>query len=280
MKKTYLLLLLQFICFYALSQTENQQINNRSLDKKILDKAILNVTYRQTSVSDVANPEKKKENIMLLEIGKNVSKYYDQQQYMADSLRAAHVKQKMNSDKSSKIIVPLLHGSIAENVFKNFPKNKITITDRIPFNTYQYEEDFVSPDWKLVGGSCTLCGYECKKALTTYRGRNYIAWYAPEITLSDGPWKFSGLPGLILKIEDEQKHYFFECIGIEQPKDKNIFFSLAYRYIHTTKEKFQKANQEFHKNPGAHMANSGLVQSEMPAHTYKEHPYNPIERSE
>ena len=48
------------------------------------------------------------------------------------------------------------------------------------------------------------------------RGRNYHAWFAPEIPLNEGPWKFNGLPGLILEVYDTQDHYHFTLIGMQQ----------------------------------------------------------------
>ena len=61
----------------------------------------------------------------------------------------------------------------------------------------------------------TVIGYLCQKATCYFRGRNYTAWFTTDIPISNGPWKFGGLPGLILKIYDNDKLYTFECIKIE-----------------------------------------------------------------
>lgn len=49
--------------------------------------------------------------------------------------------------------------------------------------------------------------FSCNKAKVTFRGRNWIAWYSTEIPYSFGPWKFNGLPGLILEIYDDTNRY-------------------------------------------------------------------------
>ncbi|MDT8348143.1 MAG: GLPGLI family protein, partial [Flavobacteriaceae bacterium] len=42
--------------------------------------------------------------------------------------------------------------------------------------------------------------FVCIKATTTFRGTNIEAWYAERINIPFGPWKFKGLPGLILEL--------------------------------------------------------------------------------
>lgn len=34
-------------------------------------------------------------------------------------------------------------------------------------------------------------------ATTQFRGLTYTAWFALDIPINEGPWKFHGLPGLI-----------------------------------------------------------------------------------
>ena len=52
-------------------------------------------------------------------------------------------------------------------------------------------------------------------------GRNWIAWYTTDIPIQDGPYKFNGLPGLILKINDETGSHSFQFIGIKKIKSIN-----------------------------------------------------------
>lgn len=84
--------------------------------------------------------------------------------------------------------------------------------------------------WKILEETRELSGFLVHKATTKFRGRNYIAWYTPEIPLPYGPWKFNGLPGLILEVYDEDKIFYLAAkkININQstkcdpPIDKNI----------------------------------------------------------
>lgn len=69
--------------------------------------------------------------------------------------------------------------------------------------------------WEIRPVQDTILSYACTRADIHYAGRDYTAWYAPEIPIPDGPWKLQGLPGLILKAEDKEGFFLFEAIGLE-----------------------------------------------------------------
>src|SRR5690554_1031099 len=56
--------------------------------------------------------------------------------------------------------------------------------------------------------------YNCEKVKTTFRGRTYEIWYTSEIPMASGPWKFNGLPGLILSVKDLAGIYSWEVSSI------------------------------------------------------------------
>ncbi|MFZ1558862.1 MAG: GLPGLI family protein, partial [Saprospiraceae bacterium] len=61
------------------------------------------------------------------------------------------------------------------------------------------------------------------KATTKYGGRKYLAWFTPEIPVMDGPYVFAGLPGLIVRIKDDQDFYIFEATEIQVGR-QSIFY--------------------------------------------------------
>ncbi len=72
--------------------------------------------------------------------------------------------------------------------------------------------------WVLQKETKKIGNFSCQKATTTFRGRNYIAWFAKEIPVPFGPWKFKNLPGLILEIYDTENvfHIIVQKIKIGQ----------------------------------------------------------------
>ncbi|MFC3160143.1 GLPGLI family protein [Chryseobacterium arachidis] len=104
----------------------------------------------------------------------------------------------------------------------------------------------------------------CKKAEVTFKGRNWIAWYSPEIPLSYGPYKFSGLPGLIIKITDDKGEFDFELVkSIPTAKLKGKLITVKKsRYteaIETTQAKLKETLKNAEANATAVLASQGTT---------------------
>ena len=79
-------------------------------------------------------------------------------------------------------------------------------------------------NWKISAERERVLGYLAQKATTFFGGREWTAWFTPEISIADGPYKFHGLPGLILKISDKTNTHSFEIISVQ--KQKSNYFIL------------------------------------------------------
>ncbi|MFC6267747.1 GLPGLI family protein [Frigoriflavimonas asaccharolytica] len=81
--------------------------------------------------------------------------------------------------------------------------------DIIGENTYfVYDQNVPRPNWKIdYKNSKTFAGFLCYKAEAVFRGSKIIAYFSKEIPYSSGPYKFFGLPGLILDVRVEGKDY-------------------------------------------------------------------------
>lgn len=133
-----------------------------------------------------------------------------------------------NDSLKSKIVTEFFNGNGQGNL--RFPDpaklsrfNKTIIKNIASDSTIQEEKYHVSTfqivstcklKWKMEKETKTILGFVCKKASLDFGGRKWTAWYSESIPISDGPYKFHGLPGLILSINDEKKEYSFEIKGI------------------------------------------------------------------
>ena len=139
-------------------------------------------------------------------------------------------------------------------IIKDKKSNQLTIYDKVFIDNYVYSEQAPSFKWNLTDEESIICGYKCKKATCRFRGRQWIAWYSEEIQINDGPWKFSGLPGLILQVEDTKEEHIFTAIAIQQ-QCSNIYVEKR-NHIKTSREKFNAELKKFKENARQYIAGS------------------------
>lgn len=193
----------------------------RRMETSVVDSGSIRIYYafNATDITD----EKTYDDIQRLEIGTKLSRYYSYYLHRNDSLIKDFNKKNPKAES-----VPMQPGEVGKkgytwslliwsDFFKFFSENTLTEYATMPWNVphYQYSEDIPAQEWELRDDTATIAGYLCQNATCRFRGRNYEAWFAPEIPVSNGPWKFGGLPGMILKVGDEDQLYVFECIKIE-----------------------------------------------------------------
>lgn len=101
-------------------------------------------------------------------------------------------------------------------------KDKLTGYYSFPMYLNKYNatcaEGFPLQKWKMKEETKMICNYRCQKAVCHFRGRDFTAWFTSDIPIIYGPWKFGGLPGLILRLSDSAGEYTFECVKIERKK--------------------------------------------------------------
>lgn len=125
---------------------------------------------------------------------------------------------------------------------------EIIFKDIIASRDVVVKEEKINFNWKLYKETKKIGSYKCKKAITYFRGRNYIAWYAEDLATTAGPAKFYGLPGLILEIYDENKIFHVQAKKINL-KSENLNFSKKVEWIKKSKkidikEYFKQKNNE------------------------------------
>ena len=246
-----------------------------------LDCAYLNVHYRQLIRKDKLFPEELTGSDMVLQIGEQVSKYSNYRFLVNDSIMTEELRcPKLNiTNILNQATMRTKNAGDRSVVIKNYPKGQYWVRVPVLLNKYIYMEREPVFDWIFTSDTLTVLGYLCKKATCLFRGRYYTAWYAPDIPLSNGPWKFNGLPGLILKVEDADRDYSFECTALYRVGWKSpIYLSKRKKDIETTREKFRQAEKAAMSNPNAVIGNSGLVTVPKGEKIVtKILPYNPIE---
>lgn len=82
-----------------------------------------------------------------------------------------------------------------------------------------YRQELMPPEiWQIHADTATLSGLKSFRAECKYGGREWTAWFSPEVPVSEGPSKFGGLPGLIVKLESADGDYQFILQSLERLK--------------------------------------------------------------
>ena len=101
-------------------------------------------------------------------------------------------------------------------IFRSISDNQMTVYDKagsLEFGVYT--EPLGEIQWEISDSTKTVLGYNCVMATANYHGRDWTAWFAPDIPLQEGPWKLIGLPGLILEASESTGQHSFEATGLE-----------------------------------------------------------------
>lgn len=131
------------------------------------------------------------------------------------------------------------------------PKSEVEVYGKAVDNHYRYSEPFDEMSWEMTDSVRSVLGYECSQAKTMYHGRTWIAWFTPEIPVSTGPWKFRGLPGIILEAYDSDKDYCFVATGMEKSTEEIRPVYSKDQYEKSDRKAMLRLQRKFIENPMA-----------------------------
>ncbi|SHF86221.1 GLPGLI family protein [Chryseobacterium sp. OV279] len=99
--------------------------------------------------------------------------------------------------------------------------------------------DNEAPKWKIVNDFKKINKMNCQKAVADYKGRKWEAWFSKDFPVSDGPYKFTGLPGLVVSVKDSENDHVFDLVQIKKistvtsfiPKNNKQMTHTEYRKL-------------------------------------------------
>lgn len=252
------------------------------VQKTVVDTAKLRLLYKCTYHPDTANLKRESELWRLLQVGIHATKEWTQGAERLDSLRDASAAQ----GRTWMEILPLYMGALSQQVrdyqmiLVDMRSGVLTEQNNIVVDEYLYEEPIPAQRWKSLPGDTTLLDYPCRRAKTHFRGRDFIAWYTEELPFSVGPWKFSGLPGLILCVYDTQRHYVYEAVGLEYAKaGELIYLSPRSSEQRVSRHDYLQGKAAYARDPASYMRQiPGVIYSKETLRRMKPRAYNPLER--
>lgn len=177
---------------------------------------------------------------MVLDINPNETKYYDN-----TFLEKEEENKKYNSENTN--------WTEQIPVVRKKESNKNTNYEMISWQLYSYPTDD-KINWKLSTETKTYQKLSLQKATTNFGGRKWTAWFTKEFPFSEGPYKFQGLPGLNILLQDEKNQYNFSFIEnkkLDKTYDTSNFLEVRYgnKPLPVTEKILNKKKIEYYNDP-------------------------------
>ena len=184
MKKINLTFALLIQAILTFSQTYTQGC--ASIEKSnVLDHAKYRITYcLKFKYSN--NDKEYNQDTRIVQIGTKVVKDYSDRLLHYDTLATSNFKKGRPTPHLSDAVFPY-------EIINHYSSQGTLVNYRMFFQlgTLRYLEQFVKQNWSLTNGTTiTILDHKCHKATLTFGQRVYTAWYAPDIPIHYGPYKF------------------------------------------------------------------------------------------
>ncbi|REC72165.1 GLPGLI family protein [Chryseobacterium elymi] len=241
-----------FIALFALASAQDSKES-----KETANRFFYELTFKPKK--DSAKMDKV---ITILDItDKNRSIYQDYTVIAQDSIMKVEIEAMQKAGIMKDLSKTIKTPKISARIYKSYPGMKVQYVDKIangftPSNI-GYSED-LKFNWNILNDKQKIGEYNTQKATTEFGGRKWTAWFSTDLPFQDGPYKFFGLPGLIVKIEDDQKNYSWVLQGNKKVKDyteysyiENLMQAKGGKVNELSREKFEKTFSDFKKDPFA-----------------------------
>ncbi|MCG2792648.1 MAG: GLPGLI family protein [Weeksellaceae bacterium] len=178
---------------------------------------------------------------MVLDIGKEETKFYDIEFLKIDSIR----KIKNENWMTNSVTQQLLKRKNGSNFNQNYKDNLFD---------YFLVESKDEMKWNVFPETKNVANYHLQKAETNFGGRNWIAWFTAEIPISEGPYTFRGLPGLVFEVSDVGNNYSYKLVNsttLDVEFDTNDFLETHYgkKPIKIAAEKLNEIKINYYNDP-------------------------------
>lgn len=176
------------------------------------------IMYEYRFISDLNKKDSADTELMYLDIKKDGSRFYSRQKAVSDSIRDAYIQKQLAAGVGNFSFKSSNDGKVVYSVSKSYPDFKTNLHTSLGQNRYDIT-DSKPMNWKIEPDKKKIDQFEVQKATLDFGGRMWIAWFSQDFPFQDGPYKFHGLPGLILEMEDSTGTHLFKFAGSKKFDD-------------------------------------------------------------
>lgn len=151
-------------------------------------------------------------------------------------------EEKLESPQPQGMVMVMVDTGGSDVLYKNTKENRYTSQNESFSKIFLIQDELKKIDWVLGSETKNIGDYTCFKATfkrevevvesgisinsdkefdenVTVEEREVVAWYTPQIPVSNGPGNYHGLPGLILEVNDGNQTLMCSKIVLN-PEDK------------------------------------------------------------
>jgi len=161
------------------------------------------------------------------------------------------------------VMVMVMGGNGSSDIlYKNISENRMAHKTELMGKVFLIKDNLEAYDWELTGETKNIGNYTCYKAVyekeeediqidmidgevkeeKVTKKRTLVAWYTPDIPISNGPSNYGGLPGLILEVNDGDQTIVCSEIILNPKEVKEIKEPTKGKTV--TREKFSEISLE------------------------------------
>jgi GLPGLI family protein len=179
------------------------------------DTAQIVVHYKFSHLRDTTNRSNPFTENMVLVIGKHAGVYRSYERQLSVAQDKKQTKEAFANSAGGPVMINR-HITGTGSEYYQYPNDKKMWRKELLFGSFLVTETLPAIDWRITGDTASFGGLHCQKATAHFKGRDYTAWFCPDLPLHIGPWKLNGLPGVIVDAYDATGDLRFAFDGVEK----------------------------------------------------------------
>jgi len=179
------------------------------------DTAQVLVHYKFSHVRDTNNRTHPYTENMVLFVGKAAGSYRSYDRQLQNQLYRRQMQEAITNSADGNI--RLDHKITASGTeYYQFINYKKLVRREVMMNAYIVNDVLPVINWRISTEKANFAELRCQKATCHFKGRDYTAWFCPDLPVRVGPWKLNGLPGVIVEAYDAKREVVFKFDQVEK----------------------------------------------------------------
>lgn len=230
--------------------------------------SLVNVVYDFYHINDLNNRSNINHQEMILSVGKVWSNYQNfenikskikARKALEDMIASGNIRAG-GTVRGGLIVSTYTDNRMQVNYYQKMSDKELHSLESVGRNVYLIRSKLPIINWAVKNEKKKLGDFEVQRAEGEFAGRKYIAWFCTDVPFSNGPWKLSGLPGLILEAQDEKGEvkFIFKEIYKDEETTKLFYSGSEKDVIVANENQLNRLKSAFSNDPLGTISSQGI----------------------